>query len=169
MNLQEKSAPLIEELYVRWDALNQRERMVVTALGVVLIFAVIMVGIYVPLTKKRDEAILRYQTNVELLGWMSSVAPQVIKLSDSEGTDQPAQSIMSTVNQTAQAYQLNLNRIQPEGENNLRVWVQDASFDAMMRWLADLQNNSNIIVNNISIDGGGNTGIVSARVVLSGS
>lgn len=165
---QQRTAPLLENFYQRWDALNQRERLIVSFLGVVVIFALVMLVVYIPLLKKRDEVLLRYESNVELLNWMSSVAPQVKKqTTGSPASAQSAQSIMNTVNQTAQAYQLNLDRIQPEGKSNLRVWIQDASFDALMRWLVDLQNTSGISVKNISIDSGNNSGIVSARVVLS--
>jgi len=167
--LQEQAAPLLERFYEQWDALNQRERLVVSLLAAVVVFALIMLVIYLPLVKKRDEAQLRYESNVELLTWMSSVAPQIKQQASSgSASAQSAQAIMNTVNQTAQANQLKLDRIQPEGKNNLRVWIQDASFDAMMRWLVDLQNNSGIVVNNINIDSGKSSGTISARVVLSG-
>jgi general secretion pathway protein M len=168
-NLQPKLAPYIDKGYERWDELNNREQLIVTVLVVVLILALFMVTIYFPLLKKRDEAMLQYQNNAELLGWMVSVAPQAKGLSSSgDVATQSAQSMMNTVNQAAQTHQLKLDRVQPEGRNKLRVWLQDVSFDGMMRWLADLQDNSGIVVSSITIDGGKRSGIISARVVLSG-
>lgn len=152
----------------RWEALNNREQVIVSALGLTLIFAVFMLVVYLPMMKRHEQARDIYQSRVELLSWMNSVAPQ-LKGQGSDADSPSAQSMMNEVNQRAAAYQLKLDRVQPEGVNKLRVWIQEGSFDSVMRWLNELQSESGIVASSVSFDAESALGIISAKVVLQGS
>lgn len=160
--------PVQDKALERWDELNNREQMIVSALGLSLLFALFMMVIYLPLIKQREQARDIYESRIELLSWMSSVAPQV-KGQGSDANSPSAQSMMNDVNQKAAAFQLKLDRIQPEGANKLRVWVKESSFDAVMRWLTDLQSELGVVASSVSFDAESAPGIISAKVVLQGS
>jgi len=166
-NLSPYLVPLRDKAMDRWEELNNREQLIVSALGVTVILAFFMVLIYLPLMKQRDQAQITYESRVALLTWMNSVAPQV-KGQGSDESSPSAQSMMNEVNQRAAAYQLTLERVQPEGVNKLRVWIETGSFDSIMRWLTELQEESGIVASSVSFDAESAPGVISAKVVLQG-
>jgi general secretion pathway protein M len=168
LKLEPHLTPLQGKVLDRWDELNNRDQLIVMALGVFISITLFLLLIYSPLVKYRDQQQVVYENKAELLSWMRSVAPQLKGQGVSGLNSLSAQSMMNDVNQRAAAFQLKLDRVQPEGANKLRVWIQDGSFDAIMRWLAELQNESGIVASSVSLDSEKKIGIVSAKVVLQG-
>ncbi len=161
-----KLDPLKDKAFDRWDQLSDRDQLIVLALGICTAIVLSLVTIYAPLLKSKEQAELAYTSKTAQLTWMRSVAPQ---LSQHSGANLPsAQGMMNEVNSRAAAFQLKLDRVQPEGPNKLRVWVQDASFDALMAWLIALQRESGIVAGSINIDAESQPGVISAKVVLQG-
>ena len=159
--------PWLEKALDRWEELNNREQMVLLALSATIVFALVFTLLVFPLIKSRNEARELYEARVELLSWMQTVAPE-LKGKGANEVSLNAQGMMNTVNQNAAAYQIRLDRIQPEGASKLRVWVEKVPFNALMQWLNDLQLNSGIVASSVSIDAESSSGIVSVKVVLQG-
>lgn len=160
--------PWLDKGMDRWDELNNREQLVVSLLAVCIILALFIVLLVHPLIQHRAQNKAQYESQLEQLVWMRSVAPQLKGQGSNAAPVLNAQSMMNTVNQNAAAFQLKLDRVQPEGGNKLRVWMQGVSFNALMEWLNDLQLNSGIVPSSVSIDDDSSPGMVSARVVLEG-
>lgn len=163
--LEPQLRPLIDKLLDRWESMNQREQMVVAILGVTIVFALFFSLIVTPLIKGREQARALYESRQEELSWMQGVAPQLIGKSNKEPL-QNAQAMMNTVNKSAAAFQLKLNRVQPEGDTKLRVWLEKVPFNALMSWLNDLQLNNGIVSSSVNIEADSTPGVVSAKVVL---
>ncbi len=161
-------APLLERASERWEELSQREQWIVSALGATLALALVFALIIYPLVQAREQAKTLYESKVSTLNWMEKAAPQAKAKSSGKSAGLNAQSMMQTVNQYAAAYQLSLDRVQPEGGNRLRVWIQSASFNAIVSWMNDLQNEAGIIASSVSIDNESRPGMASAKLVLEG-
>ncbi len=75
-------------------------------------------------------------------------------------------SLLSAVDQSAKSGVLNkpLTRLQPEGDTEVRVWLDGVSFDALMRWTAQLRLNDGILVKTAQIDKGTSSGTVNAQL-----
>jgi general secretion pathway protein M len=159
--------PWIDKVLERWEELNEREQMVLRLLAGTIVLALILVFFVAPVLKQREKAQTLFETKRETLEWMREVAPKV-KGMGSSGQTTNAQSMMNTVNGTAASFQLSLDRVQPEGDSKLRVWLQNASFNTVMRWLNDLQINSGIVASSVNIDAESQPGLVSVKVVLQG-
>ena len=129
-------------------------------------FALFFSLIVGPLLKGREQAIFLYENKSSELSWMQSVAPKVKGKGGSESAGRNAQAMMQVVNANASAYQLKLDRLQPEGSNKLRVWVQEVSFNSIMSLLNDLEVNEGISTVSLTIDSENKPGIVSAKLVL---
>ena len=78
------------------------------------------------------------------------------------------QSLVVLVDRTARASGLggNLKRNQPDGDGALRLRLEDASFDSLMGWLADLEAEHGIRVNTASFDQAGAEGRVNCSLRL---
>ena len=78
------------------------------------------------------------------------------------------QSLLSIVDQSRRASSLTKppSRLQPEGDGIVRIWLEDVPFDALLRWLADLQLRYGVRVDSADIERESAPGLVNARVTL---
>ena len=78
---------------------------------------------------------------------------------------------MTVIDQAAKQSGLagKLKRIEPDGENGAKVWMEDAEFDAIMRWTLLLEEEHAIRVTAFSAEPlPERTGYVKARLTLVG-
>jgi type II secretory pathway component PulM len=68
---------------------------------------------------------------------------------------------------SAAAARLSIQRMEPEG-GNTRIDLGDAPFSQVMTWIADVERNSRLRVQQAQIDQEGAPGVVSASFVFSG-
>ena len=59
-----------------------------------------------------------------------------------------------------------LKRVEPDGAHGVRVWLEQAPFDDMIRWLGELKNNSGVRITSVTVDQQGAAGLVNARLML---
>ena len=59
-----------------------------------------------------------------------------------------------------------LKRVEPEGKDAVRVWLDGASFDALVAWLEVMSSRYAADVDTISIERAGAPGLVNARLTL---
>lgn len=105
---------------------------------------------------------------------MQTAAAEVTRLraaSNRPGAGSGGQSLLAVVDSTARQGQLGgaLKRVEPEGQNSVRVWFEEASFDDMVRWLGTLQQQHGAQVSRLTIDRPGAPGRINARLVIEGS
>jgi general secretion pathway protein M len=58
------------------------------------------------------------------------------------------------------------SRIQPEGEREVRVWLEAVSFDSLLRWIGELETRYGIQVQTADIERAERPGLVDARLTL---
>jgi general secretion pathway protein M len=129
------------------------------------------VGIWEPLVNKVDALRVSTAEQESLLVWMRSAAQEVKQLRGRSG--QPAkpasgQSLLSLVDRTAKSGQLGpaLKRVQPDGDQKVRVWLESASFDDVVRWLTTLETRHGVHVESSVFQALEATGRVDARLVF---
>lgn len=149
-----------------WFAgLAERERWLVGG-GAVLAVAIIFWGlIWLPLTtatSERQEAVGAQKT---LLAKLAQLRPQAQGPSSRPASNQ---SLVVLVDQTTRATGLAsaLRRNQPDGNDTIRVTLQNASFDSVMEWLANLESQHGVVVQSASVDTTRAPGTVNSTLVL---
>lgn len=151
----------------RYDSLADRERMVVNAVGVVVVLALIYLLLIAPAQKAANDARMRLAGQQNLLSWMKE-NESVARQAASKGgrvtkSDQPLQTIVTS---TAGPLGVAIKRYENEGENKLRVSLEKVSFDKMARWLDQLENRYGLTIVNIAVDAESEAGLVTAKLVL---
>lgn len=131
------------------DSLEQGERRMVIVGAVLLLVMLIYVSAWEPLVKKVDALRTSTAEQQVLLNWMKQAAQEVKQLRGSSGQiSKPAsgQSLLSLVDSTAKAARLgkSLKRVQPDGEQKVRVWLEAANFDDVVRWLTTLETRKGV-------------------------
>lgn len=151
---------------------SPRDRRVLLVGGGFLLLVVLWLGAVKPFLKHLATARGQVETQRELLAYMRGSAAQVLALrgqGGGGGGSLPAgASLAQVVNQAAGEAGLSLSRWQPEGEDKLQLWLDDADFDALVIWLGRLQNQYGVAVDSININQGEAPGRVKVRLGLKG-
>ncbi|MGD8526784.1 MAG: type II secretion system protein M [Thioalkalispiraceae bacterium] len=150
--------------------LTTRERqMLVSALVVIVLF--IVYQSWASFSAHVADLQHRVDNQQETLDWMQQAAREVKILQGANVVgERPKgkQLLLGLIDRTAKQNQLNnnLQKVQPEGEQGVRVWLENASFDNVVVWLDTLQFKHGLVVTDISIDKQGAVGNVNIRALI---
>lgn len=157
-----------------WLGLQARERKTLLIGGVALLITFLYFGLWDPFqssVKRMEQAV---EKNQALLLWMERSAAEVKQLTrasaGSRGRAASGRSLLALVDQTAKRGRLGvaLKRVEPEGKDAVRVWLEQASFDDMMSWLLQLEQKNGVTVETITVDRQDASGRVNARIRFKG-
>ncbi|MBL1276504.1 MAG: type II secretion system protein M [Ectothiorhodospiraceae bacterium] len=151
--------------------LETNERRMLLGGGGLLLVMFLYLGIWEPLVTGVDELRVSTVQQETLLVWMRGAAQEVKQLRGSGGqkTKQTGGgSLLSLVDRTAKAARLGpaLKRVQPDGEDKVRVWLESASFDDLVRWLSTLDTRHDVQAVSSVFQAVEATGRVDARLVF---
>ena len=171
MNTQALQA-VIHNLRQRFEVLPSNDRRALLIMGAALAITVL----YFSLSWTRDyqqAAIVRYQDINEDSRWITLNLPQIRMLANA--ASQPSNvagaatdaSLINRATTSAKPFGVVFKRFQPEGETGLRLWIDGAEFDQLIRWVAALEQQG-IQLDQLDIDKQSKqVGVVDARVLLS--
>lgn len=146
-------------------SLAPRERRIVAAGAVVLIAVVVWMAVVEPLQQRRAQMEQGVATNRALIAWMNQVGGSLGAGPRRVGN---GDSLFAAVDRSARATALagSLQRVQPEGQTTVRVWLDNAPFDELVRWVGALERDQGIAVSALSVERTQTAGLVNARLTL---
>lgn len=153
-----------------WRNLELRQRRVLIAAAVLLTGMFLYVQVWEPLVDARATERERVAEQLALLNWLDALAPIAEQLRQSGQRPESLgdRSLLGLADQSARAAGLAgaLTRIEPAGDNQVRVWLDGADFVATMGWLEQVSRNQPIQVGQLQIDRAQRPGLVNVRVTL---
>jgi len=155
-----------------WAGLNQRERRIVIVGSVAVMLTLIYLLVVEPLITHMQDLDSSVSKQTELLLWMQGSEQQVSNLRAHSGSANQSissgGSLLALVDQTAKRSKLSsaIKRVEPEGNEGVRIWLEQAPFDNVLRWLVKIQKSDGVEVSRISIEQQDSTGIVNTRISL---
>ena len=155
-----------------WFAqLEPRERILVSSAAVLAVVALIMIAGVRPLVNnaaRNQELVADKET---LLADLTQAAARIGPQTSRSTGQVPAgrDSLVVVVDQTTRKFGLsaNLKRNQPDGADSIRLRLENAPFDDMVQWLAELQNRHGLSAASANIDVAQAKGRVNCNLVLS--
>ena len=148
--------------------LAPRERSLVYAAAGVLAVAILYFAVVMPLHTMSARRAARIEQKGADLEWMRQVAPQVAAAAAAGGGAKSGESLVVLVDRTGREAGLggSLRDQSPSGEHGLRLRLEGAPFDALVAWLASLQQQYGVTIEAASIDAAGAPGLVNASLTL---
>lgn len=150
--------------------LTPRERWMVSAAAAVVLLAVLQIGVIAPLwggtARLEADLVDREQLLAEVMAAERAMARGARQQgAEIVGTDQP---LVVIVDRTSRAAGLgpHLRGTQPGSDDSLRVRMEQAPFERLVPWLAELGEQFGVRVDSASFDQGGEPGLVNASLVL---
>jgi general secretion pathway protein M len=151
-----------------WQAREPRERLALLLAAVFVLASLFYYLGWQPLDRAYDRQLARQQTQTETLAWMRQAALEVKALGGQKARPPSTRrSLLAEAERAAagNGMKASLKQLNPEGEDKLRVTVQDAEFDAFIRWLGRLDS-AGVDISSLNLtrqDGGSR---VQARLLL---
>jgi general secretion pathway protein M len=152
----------------QWLAgLALRERRLVYAAAALAAIALVYYSLVLPVLTAAARREARIEQKTADLAWMREVAPRIAAGGAALGTA-GGESLVVLVDRTGREAGLGaaIRDQSPSGENGLRLRLEAASFDVLVAWLANLQQQYGVRVDAASIDAAGAPGLVNASLTL---
>lgn len=151
-----------------WLGLVPRERRAVVLGGVVVVAMLFYVLLWQPLHRRIAELQQRIEAQLRDLDYLERAASQVIALKARQSTAGAPEALYALVERSAGTAGLAdaIRRIDPAGDGRVRVGLEQAGFDAMIRWLTGLRRNHGVVVATASVRRSDRPGRVSVQLVL---
>lgn len=164
-----KARQSVERWRERFLALQPRERWILAGGAAVLLVTLLYLAVWEPIVgahKQRTEAL---ESSRLLAIRLEQAAAQVQRIGGQQGGNAGrGLSLMAAVDQASKQGTLGKSptRIQPEGDREVRVWFEDIAFDALVRWLSELQNGYGVGVQTLDVEPQSTPGKVNVRLSL---
>lgn len=150
-----------------WSGLAERERRVLGAGAAALGLIVLYVGIWEPVAGARQRQQTQLHAARALAAQLESLAA-IAPRGSAAAVSGAGQSLLAVIDQTRKASAITKppSRLQPQGDDTVRVTLEDVPFDALLRWLGELQGRYGVRVADADIERESGPGLVNARLTL---
>ncbi len=159
----------IAELRAWYQSLQQREQRMLLAGAAVLTVMLVYAGLLHPYIASKHALEQDVVDKQELLTWMRPAAVQIQSLRGQQPSGLPAgQSLLAVVDKSASdaGFGPALKQVQTGNDGSVRVQMQGAGFDSLMRWLGSLQQRYGITVRELTAQRSTAPGNVDAGITL---
>jgi general secretion pathway protein M len=153
-----------------WLGLQSRERLLLIVCAVCLLIFIVDTQIWVPQMERyeRNQQLVNAKKN--LYDWMKDASKQAIQLQKTAPTSNRSrskQSLIALTDKTAKQAALgkSIKRVEPQGKDTVRIWLENANFKQVTLWLQRMQN-LGISLDRIVIDSTDESGLVNVRATF---
>jgi len=152
-------------------SLQPRERLMVVACGAFTLIALMYLLIWAPMAERHAQLAINVKAQREVLTWMREASQQVrqarLAKPNAAGAND-TRSLLSIVDSTATQAGVRepITRMEPEGDSGVKLSMENADFDAVIRWLGGLKHSHNVDVTRATITPDGAPGRVDTRLSL---
>lgn len=153
-----------------FENLSQRERYLVIVAGTALVIFLLWALLWRPMMASAKDVQQRVAAQESELQWMRQAAAEARVLRGAAGAGAQASggSLLSLVERTARQGRLApaVKRVQPDGEQGVRIWLENASFDDLLVWLHQLATAHGVALSEVAVERQQAAGIVNGRLLL---
>ena len=121
-----------------------------------LVLVLVWLLLLAPLSSSRDALQREIAEREQELAWMQEAAREVRRYTitaDGNG-DRAGGSALAAIDSSAREYGLGraMQRVEPGEGGEVRVWLEDAVFDDLLRWLASLDSEHGIEAAEVTVE-----------------
>jgi general secretion pathway protein M len=157
----------MNQLKAWYGGLQPRERLIVLGGGGLVALALVYLALFT-VTKALNGRQALVERKQQDLVWMRSMSNAVRMAAATRPGGMNGESLVVLISRTAQQTGIasSLTNQTPQGENSIRVRLEQANFDLVIGWLGMLEQQFGIQTESASLDRGDKLGIVNASLVL---
>ncbi|MDO6619613.1 MULTISPECIES: type II secretion system protein M [unclassified Shewanella] len=152
----------MENLQIWWRGLAQREQQLVGSCAVFVVIGILYWGIWSPIATAADNAEKDHQAAKQTLNYVKQSANKIAGLKQQGSGPRASGSLSSIVNQLAGQYDLDITRMQPQG-NKIQLWMDDVPFDSLLDYLHELVEEKGLTLESVDVSESDLAGYVKVR------
>jgi general secretion pathway protein M len=164
--LQQRAQPML----ARYQELQPRERLFVAVGAAVVVVALIYGALWQPFARAQARQVMALENARALAERLEVIASAVQKaraagIGSMQGREQ---SLLTLIDQQGRSAELGRApaRLQPEGDNEVKVWFEDVPFDSLVRWMATLESRYGVQIQSAEFERRAGAGLVNARLTV---
>lgn len=149
-----------------WNTLTSREQLLIMLAGGLLIFTLLYLLVVRPVNLYGQSADMELKRAEALYTSIARIAERVSQLKNQSTPKRQSsgQSVRIILSQSARASGVLINRIQPDTDNALTIWVEGTPSRALYDWLQKLDGEHAIAPVKVSLQKTGSAGLVRAQL-----
>lgn len=160
--------PLIAPLKARLDQMAPRERILLLGAAAVVMITVLFLLVWEPLVHRHEQRLTQLAAERAVANRLEVMRAELGTSSNGRPAVNRSISLLAAVDQAVRSGSLGTtpSRLQPEGDREVRVWLENAVFDNVLRWVDELDARHGIMVSTMDIERTPASGRVNARLTL---
>ncbi len=145
--------------------LSQRDQMSLLVLGLALVLYAVYMFVWSPLDRMRDDLAVQNTAIAESRVRVDAMVSQLLELRKTGAAAPGAKrNLTSVINESTTRLQLPVIRLQPNSRGEIQVRVENATFDAVLQWLHEMEYKEDLLVREVSLTQSGSVGRVNITV-----
>lgn len=153
-----------------FERLTRREQSALVIAVVSVVGFLLYIFFWQPVNAEQSRLKAHLEGQIEALGWMQQAAQEVRQLRG-EGLPAPQarrdESLLALVDRTARGtIGDGVNRLEPEGEHAVKIWLKEVNVDNLLRWLQELETAWGVRATLVSLHRAEQSGLVTGRLVM---
>jgi len=166
MSTPKPAAAYAERFKAWWEAQGERDRRMLTLGAVFVAGFIAYAGIWTPMRRAQTARAQSLAEARTLAVRLESIAGDV-KRGSGTGSLAAGQSLLAAVDQSSKSTSFAKDaHLQPEGDNTVKVAMDNVPFEAVVRWVHDLQARFGIRVDAAEFEKQADPGRINARLTL---
>jgi general secretion pathway protein M len=153
-----------------WLSKTPQEHLAMIIGGAAVSLLLLYLIVWRPFQQSVEQKALLVKSQESTLQWMKDNAGLVKNMRGKPNSKGKAsnEALLTLVDRTAKSIQLRqqIKRIKPQGDDGVQLWVEQAPFDTLIRWLGQMSQEYALNIESLNIDRQDAPGLVNARVVL---
>lgn len=135
-------------------------------LAIFLVPALLYFALVFPLQRARQNLTADVIEQETALATMQENVARVLasRGAGSSKLDRAGRRLNQLISDTAPEFNLVVSRLQPKGDNEMQIWLEEASFDDCLRWLHQLETGYGIQIASLNLSTGKASGVVKLQV-----
>lgn len=152
----------MNELKQKFQALTEREQILVLVSSVIVGFGLFYFALWQPLVNGIEREKKQVESQTETLTWVKGQSVKATQLrSLTGGKGQFSGSLPQAVNLTSSRHNITISRMQPQNDE-LQVWVDEANFNNVLAWLQAMEK-MGVLIQQVDITESGTPGMIKVR------
>lgn len=153
---------LLQQGKDRWHGFSAREQLLIGVAAPLLIIWVIWYGMVRPVFDRYEQVQQELRNNQQMLGRVKHTASEIVRL-QAEGaviTERPDLPLDQLINRSASDNGLRVTGVRSQ-QDRLQVSLANAAFDQLMEWLIELEQTSDVVIEQLRVEKTSEEGVVS--------
>ena len=151
----------------RWYYGRERsEQRIISGLFFVVIMLLLWAFVWKPVADWRSLEQNRQTNAQQTLDWLQANRQAVQQSARQNTNPSSGRALIPIINRTAQAHDIAVNSLTPESNGVIGVMLQAQSFNQIVSWVAQLEENNAVHIQRASFDEQGAPGYVNAQLRL---